>query len=32
MWQAKAMKHPDFRPIVDALSGLALYISGGAAK
>jgi hypothetical protein len=32
MWQGEADEHPDFRPIVDVLAGLALDISGGVAK
>jgi hypothetical protein len=32
MWDGEAQVHPDFRPIVDVLAGLALDISGGVAK
>jgi hypothetical protein len=32
MWDGEAQVHPDFRPIIDVLAGLALDISGGVAK
>ena len=31
MWDGEAREHPDFRPIVDVLAGLASEISGGVA-
>jgi hypothetical protein len=32
MWYGEALDHPNFGPIVDALAGLALDLSGGVAK
>ena len=32
MWHGEALDHPDFRPLMDVLAGLALDISGGVAK
>jgi hypothetical protein len=32
MWDGEAWEHPDFRPIVDVLAGLARDVSGGVAK
>jgi hypothetical protein len=32
MWDGEAREHPDFRPILDVLAGMAREISGGAAQ
>jgi hypothetical protein len=32
MWDGEAREHPDFRPVLDVLAGLASEISGGVAR